>query len=94
MLQILRGSLRRFVKIKYLTLDGHFGHYQAVLMAQQNELELISKLRKDTVLFEKYEGKYGGKGPKKKYGARLKYDLMPVRYLQKVEATETGFINY
>ncbi len=61
MLQILLKSLRRFVKIKYLTLDGHFGHYQAVLMAQQNELELISKLRKDTALFEKYEGKYGGK---------------------------------
>lgn len=44
MVQILVESLRRFVKIKYLALDGHFGHHQAVLMAQQNELELISKL--------------------------------------------------
>jgi putative transposase len=94
MLQILLKSLRRFVKIKYLTLDGHFGHSQAVLMAQQNELELISKLRKDAVLYEKYEGQYGGKGPKRKYGKRLKYDLLPVRYLQQVEKTETGFINY
>ncbi len=30
----------------------------------------------------------------KKYGKRLRYDLMPVRYLQKVEKSEDGLINY
>ena len=94
MLQILIVSLKRFVKIKYLALDGHFGNHQAVLMAQQNGLELISKLRKDTVLFEKYEGKYGGKGRKKKYGARLKFDLMPLKYLQKSEQEGDEITNY
>lgn len=94
MLKVLLKLVRQFVKVRYLALDGHFGHQQAVLLAQQNELELISKLRKDAVLVEKYEGKYSGRGAKKKYGARLKYDLMPLRYLEKVEKSETGFINY
>ena len=53
MLQVLRGLIGLFVKVRYLALDGHFGHQQAVLMARQNELELISKLRRDAVLFEK-----------------------------------------
>ena len=50
-----------FVSVKYLALDGHFGHHQAVLMARANGLELISKLRKEAALFEKYAGEYGAK---------------------------------
>ena len=94
MLKILVESLGRVVKVKYLALDGHFGHHQAVLMAQQNELELISKLRKDAVLYEKYEGKYSGRGAKKKYGKRVRYDLMSPKYLQKSEKKEGEIINY
>lgn len=94
MLKVLLSLLRQFMKVRYLALDGHFGHYQAVLLAQQNELELISKLRKDAVLFEKYEGEYGGRGAKKKYGKRLRYDLLPVRYLQKSERKGAEIINY
>jgi len=82
------------VKVKYLTLDGHFGNNQAVLLARQNELELISKLRRDAVLFEKYEGEYGGRGAKKKYGKRLRYDLLPLKYLQRSEREGNEIINY
>ncbi len=57
--------LRVFIKVKYLALDGHFGHHQAVLMAIQNDLHLISKMRKDAALYEKYEGEYGGRGARK-----------------------------
>ena len=77
--------VRRFIKVKYLAMDGHFGHHQAVLMARLNELELISKLRKDAALYEKYDGVYGGRGARKKYGARLKYDILPLKYLRKSE---------
>lgn len=55
---------------------------------------MISKLRKDAVLYEKYEGKYSGRGAKKKYGKRLRYDLMPSKYLQKSEKKEDEIINY
>ncbi len=94
MLKILLKLLRRFVKIRYLALDGHFGNNQAVLLARQNELELISKLRRDAVLFEKYEGKQSGRGARRKYGRRLRFDLMPVRYLQKSERRGDEITNY
>jgi putative transposase len=94
MVQILLKSLRQFVKVKYLTLDGHFGNNQAVLLARQNELELISKLRRDAVLFEKYEGEQARRGAKRKYGKRLRYDLLPLEYLQKSEREGNEIINY
>jgi putative transposase len=94
MLKVLLGFLRRFIKVRYLALDGHFGHAQAVLMARQNELELISKLRRDAVLFEKYDGAYSGRGAKKKYGKRLRFDLMPPKYLRKSEKKADEIINY
>ena len=86
--------LRVFIKVKYLALDGHFGHHQAVLMAIQNDLHLISKMRKDAALYEKYEGKYGGRGAKKKYGTRLRFDLMPIKYLKKSERVGEIITNY
>ncbi len=85
LLVTLLKLLRVFVRVKYLALDGHFGHQQAVLMAQQNELQLISKLRKDAALYEPYAGAYSGRGPKRKYGARLQYEQLPAKYLQKSE---------
>ena len=94
MLVLLGQLVRQFVKVRYLAMDGHFGHHQAVLMARENDLHLISKLRKDAVLFEKYEGTYGGRGARKKYGARLKYDLLPLRYLRKSEREGDIITNY
>ena len=86
--------LRVFVKVEYLALDGHFGHHQAVLMAMENDLHLISKMRRDAALFEKYDGEYGGRGAKKKYGKRLKYDLLPVKYLKHSERDGEIITNY
>ncbi|MEP6902213.1 MAG: hypothetical protein ABJA66_10715 [Actinomycetota bacterium] len=77
--------VRVFVSVKYLALDGHFGHNQAVLMARESGLELISKLRRDAVLFEKYEGEQCGRGRRKKYGEKLDYENLPKKYLQKSE---------
>ena len=94
MLISLWKFIRHFIKVKYLAMDGHFGHNQAVLMARQNDLQLISKLRKDAAIYEKYEGFYGGRGAKKKYGARLKYDLLPLRYLRKSKQEKDIITNY
>ena len=94
LLSILGKLTRVFVRINYVVLDGHFGHHQAVLMAIQNDLHLISKLRKDAALYEKYEGEYGGRGPKNKYGNRLKYDLLPLKYLKKSEQIGETITNY
>ncbi len=85
---------KHFMRVKYLAMDGHFGHQQAVLMGRANGLELISKLRKDAALYEKYEGTYRGKGPPRKYGERLKYDILPVKYLRKSEREKEIITNY
>ena len=95
--ELLSGLLklvRVFIKVKYLALDGHFGHHQAVLMAIQNDLHLISKMRKDAALYEQYEGEYRGRGPKTKYGNRLKYDLLSIKYLKKSERVGEIITNY
>ncbi|MBA3600176.1 MAG: hypothetical protein H0W45_02900 [Acidobacteria bacterium] len=64
--------LRVFVKVEYLALDGHFGHHQAVLTAMENDLHLISKMRRDAALFEKYDGGYGGRGARKEVWKTIK----------------------
>ncbi len=95
--EILRGLLkllRDFIKVKYLAMDGHFGHNQAVLMAIANDLHLVSKLRKDVALYERYEGGYCGKGKPKKYGKRIRVELMSPKYLQKSERTGDRITNY
>jgi hypothetical protein len=94
LLSALVKLVRVFIKVKYVALDGHFGHHQAVLMATENDLHVHSKMRKDAALYEKYEGAYGGKGAKKKYGTRLKYDLLPIKHLKKSELEGEIITNY
>jgi len=94
MLAVLVQLIKPFVKVGYLAMDGHFGHHQAVLMARANDLHLISKMRRDAAIYEKYVGEYGGRGAKKKYGERLKYDLLPLKYLRKSEPEKETMTNY
>ena len=61
------------------------GHKQAVLMARENDLHLIGKLRKDAALYEKYEGEYSGHEPRKRYGEKINYEKLPKKYLKKSE---------
>jgi putative transposase len=78
LLQLIVGWL----SLTYLVLDGHFGNSAAVHMAQQCGLQLISKLRSDAALYEPYAGPYQGRGPRRKYGAKLNYAALPARYLK------------
>lgn len=65
------------LEVKYLLLDGEYGHNAAVQMAAQLNLQLISKLRHDSELYLPYTGKQSGPGGRKKYGDRLNYDNLP-----------------
>lgn len=94
MLLHLLKLLKPLVGVRYLALDGHFGHQQALLMAQAHDLHLISKLRRDAALYEKYEGLYGGRGARKKYGARLRHEMVPAKYLQHSEREQEMVTNY
>jgi DDE superfamily endonuclease len=76
--QLIAGWL----PLTYLVLDGHFGNSGAFHVAQQCGLQLISKLRSDAALYAPYDGPYQGRGPRRKYGAKLDYAALPAKYLR------------
>jgi len=78
------------LSVTYLVLDGHFGNHNALPMARQCGLHLMSKLRCDAALYFPYTGPYAGRGPRRKYGHKVDYDHLPVHYLK--ETTMEGHI--
>ncbi len=81
MLGALLHLIAGVVSLTYLVLDGHFGNHNALAMAQQNNLHLISKLRCDAALSFPDAGPYAGRGPHRKYGDKVKDDNIPEPYL-------------
>jgi hypothetical protein len=90
MLGALRQLIAGVVPLTYLMLDGHFGNHNALHMARQHNLHLISKLRCDAALYFPYAGPYAGRGPRRKYGRKVDYTNMPAQYLK--ETTVEGDI--
>ena len=54
------------IPLTYLVLDGHFGNHNALHMARQCGLHLVSQLRCDAALYIPYTGPYAGRGPHRK----------------------------
>jgi putative transposase len=88
-LQFVQHHLKRLLeltgthmKIVYFVFDGAFGNNDAVQMVRQIGLHLISKLRHDSALYFSYSGPYSGRGPRKKYGDKVKYQDIPEAYLK------------
>ena len=90
MLEALLSLIAGMIPLTYLLLDGHFGHANALQMARQANLHLISKLRCDAALYFPYTGPYAGRGPHRKYGPKVDYDHLPGQYLK--ETTVEGHI--
>jgi hypothetical protein len=82
MLGALLHLIAGVLSLTYVVLDGHFGNHNALAMAQQHNLHLISKLRCDAALYFPYAGPYAGRGPRRKYGAKVDYDHIPAQYLK------------
>jgi putative transposase len=74
------------VSLTYVVLDGHFGNHNALQMARQHHLHLISKLRCDAALYFPYTGPYAGRGPHRKYGDKVDDDHLPRPYLKETRA--------
>ena len=77
-LELIAGKL----PLTYLVMDGHFGNSPSCQMVQGCGLHLISKLRSDAALFFAYDGPYQGRGPRRKYGAKLDVEAIPERFLR------------
>ena len=90
MLTALLQRIATVLSVTYLVLDGHFGNHNALHMARQCGLHLISKLRCDAALSLPYTGLYAGRGPRRKYGHKVDYDHLPVQSLK--ETTVEGHI--
>ncbi len=82
MLEALLHLITTVLAVTYLVLDGHFGNHNALHMARQCNLHLISKLRCDAALYFPYTGPYAGRGPRRKYGRKVDYDNIPETYLK------------
>src|SRR5262249_50202562 len=78
MLTALLQLFATVLAVTYLVLDGHFGNHNALQMARQCGLHLISKLRYDAALYFPYTGPYAGRGPRRKYGHKADYAPPPV----------------
>lgn len=70
------------INLVYLVFDGAFGNHNALQMARQGGLQLISTMRYDSALYFPYRGKYCGRGRRSKYGNRLNCRAIPNRYLK------------
>ena len=84
MIQKLLLFVGSLLPLTYLLLDGKFGNNNALQMTLQCGLHLISKLRHDAALYFPYDGSYSGRGPHRKYGAKIDYAHIPDEYLQQV----------
>jgi putative transposase len=82
MLAALLQRIAGCISLRYLVLDGHFGNHNALHMARQCDLHLISKLRYDAALYFPYTGPYAGRGPRRTYGRKVEYDDLPAPYLK------------
>jgi len=72
----------------YLALDGHFGNNNALQMARQCGMHIISKLRCDSALYFQYTGPQHKSGARRKYGDKLNYHHIPARYLRASETDQ------
>ena len=72
---LIKALLKRIdglIPLRYLVLDGYFGHNPALQMTQQCGLALISKLRINTALyFPSTRFPYAGRGRPRLYGQRF-----------------------
>ena len=71
LIKVLLRRIDDLIPVRYLVLDGYFGHNNALQMTKQCGLELISKLRVNTALYFPSTMPYAGRGRPRLYGQRF-----------------------
>ena len=80
MVKALLARVDDLIPLRYLVLDGYFGHNNALQMAKQCRLSLISKLRVNTALYFPPTLPYAGRGRPRIYGQRFNPQQMDGKY--------------
>ena len=74
--------IANFIPLTYLVLDGHFGNNNALQMARQVNLHIISKLRHDSALYIPYQNPDPNHRSRRKYGEKLDWRNISDEYLR------------
>jgi len=69
-------------KIRYFVYDGAFGNNMGIQVSKRSNLYLISKLKKNSKLYFKFDGEQKGRGRKRIYGDVIDYDNLDEKYLK------------
>ena len=80
---LMKALLKRIdalIPLRYLVLDGYFGHNPGLQMTQQCGLALISKLRINTALYFPSTLPSAGRGRPRLYGQRFNPQQIDVKY--------------
>ena len=89
MITQLQKYLGDIIPLKHLVVDGHFGHNNAVQMAKQCGVYLISKLRTDAALYFPCTTPYSGRGRPRVYGDRFHPQQITPQW-RSSQTTESG----
>ena len=85
MLMTVLAEVGERIPLRYLVLDGYFGHNNALQMAKRCGLHLISKLRVNTALYFPATPPYAGRGRPRIYGERFNPRRVPAKWRISVE---------
>ena len=88
MVKALLARIQGLIRLRYLVLDGYFGHNNALQMSKQCGLHLISKLRSNTALYLPPTPPYAGRGRPRIYGQRFNPQQIDAKYRVSTETHE------
>jgi hypothetical protein len=71
--------------------DGFVGHHNALSMARQRHLQLMSTRRGGAALYRPYTGPYAGRGLRRTYDSKVDDANISEKYLK--ETTMEGYIH-
>ena len=80
MIEALLARIGDLIPVRYLVLDGYFGHNNALQMAKQCGLRLISKLRVDAALYFPSTPSETRRGRPRIYGQRFNPQEIDMKY--------------
>ena len=80
MIKALLKRIDDLIPVRYLVLDGYFGHNPALQMTKQCGLALISKLRINTALYFPATATSAGRGRPRLYGERFNPQQIDAKY--------------
>ena len=82
-LKRLLKTIGAILSLKYVVMDGHFGNFPSAFMVKGENLELISKMRSDTALYERpAEEQKRRPGRPRKFGKKVDVRRMDGKYLK------------